>query len=167
MRTLFLILSLSVLISCQEAQKSSEIEVIDETQLSEVSLEGKVKSEKESEEEIVLDDIECAMIYDPVCASTKKDENCIGKSCLIVKATYSSSCTAKADGAEILYQGECYEEAVDLPDDVKYCPAVYNPVVGQLNNKLKEEKTFSNMCHLENANATFLRYGNCDKVVDK
>ncbi len=154
MKTLILILSLGVLVSCQESQKSIETE----NPLSEVSLEGN--------EKIGSDDIQCTMIYDPVCASVKKDPNCIGESCLMIKATYSSSCTARADGAKVVYQGECFEEKVDAPE-IKECAAIYNPVCGQLSTKSKEEKTFSNMCHLENSSATFLRYGTCDKSTNK
>lgn len=49
--------------------------------------------------------IACTMEYAPVCA--EKQVVCITAPCNPVQQTYGNKCSAKADGAKVLYEGEC------------------------------------------------------------
>lgn len=55
----------------------------------------------------------CTMQYDPVCAA--KDG---------VKRTYGNSCTAGADSAQVLYEGECRAQEAYVPP--KNCTAWFD-----------------------------------------
>ncbi|MBT4870476.1 MAG: hypothetical protein HON47_02800 [Candidatus Diapherotrites archaeon] len=80
----------------------------------------------------------CTMQYDPVCAEvttcttgdctttspTNSDPNtgisstCVGGVCFTTQKTYGNACQAKADGAKIIYRGEC-DNASLITESVK------------------------------------------------
>lgn len=51
------------------------------------------------------DDIVCAEIYAPVCASVEAE--CITAPCEAAEETFSNECEANKAGADVLYEGEC------------------------------------------------------------
>ncbi len=167
MKILLLLISSSLFFSCTEEMET----VFNQSTQEELSAEQDKKlvqgsdliEEVEPKEEQVV----CAMIYDPVCARVLDPKCKEGDQCITTEKTFSSECFANIEKAEILYPGVCDEKEEITPisklPDLKVCAAVYSPVCGLLPGKLKEEKTFGNICELENAGAEFLRYGDCDK----
>ena len=172
MKLLMLTFILLLQVSCQQvseiAQEASSNDIQNTSTVEESELTSSSKSSSQ--------DMNCPMVYEPVCAKVSKDENCKDERiCEFIDKTYSSDCFANIDDADILYPGECMkedtgkiqeplkEEPIIKNPEVKFCFALYDPVCGKSPGKLGSEKTYSNMCYLETAGAEFLRYGACDQ----
>lgn len=175
--TLSLILLLQV--SCQKVSDIKEGATDSNIEQSSTVEESGLVSSAES-----LEDLNCPMVYEPVCARVSKNKDCKDERfCEFIDKTYSSECFANIDNAQVQYLGECAKEdgkevqclaegcteepvklkPIDKDPEIKFCYALYDPVCGKSPDKLGTEKTYSNMCYLETAGAEFLRYGACDK----
>ena len=56
----------------------------------------------------------CTREYNPVCG--QKEVQCITAPCNPVQQTYGNACTAEADGAEVISQGECKQNTAPMTD---------------------------------------------------
>ncbi|HEY4513989.1 MAG TPA: peptidoglycan-binding protein, partial [Candidatus Paceibacterota bacterium] len=64
---------------------------------------------------IRVGNIACTMEYSPVCAS--KPIVCITTPCNPIQETYSNKCMAYADGASVLYEGQCRGQTPNPAND--------------------------------------------------
>lgn len=62
------------------------------------------------------DQVMCTMQYDPVCA--EKQVVCIKAPCYPIQQTYGNACTAWADGAKVLYKGECKSDVLSTEQEL-------------------------------------------------
>jgi len=65
--------------------------------------------------QIVVGQVACTQEYAPVCGS--KQIVCITTPCNPIQQTYSNKCTATADGAAVLYDGQCRSTSANPADD--------------------------------------------------
>jgi sugar lactone lactonase YvrE len=91
----------------------------------------------------------CTAQWAPVCAV--KDG---------VQKTYSNVGCAKADGAEVVGQGQCGEAAPKPTPTPIFCTENYDPVCG---SKDGAAKTYSNACFAKADGATVTAAGECPK----
>jgi hypothetical protein len=77
-----------------------------------------------------------------------------------VQKTYSNAGCAKADGAEVVGQGQCGEAALKPTPDPIFCTENYDPVCG---SKDGATKTYSNACFAKADGATVTAAGECPK----
>ena len=108
----------------------------------------------------------CNRVYRPVCASVKI--NCITTPCRPVKQTFANLCLMKNNpNATLIHKGKCKtEKPTNRP---RICTFIYKPVCASLKVNCittpckPVEKTFSNLCMMENnQNATLLHKGRCN-----
>lgn len=94
-----------------------------------------------AKQQITVGAVACTKEYAPVCAS--KQVYCITTPCNPVQETYSNRCTALADGAQILYEGQCRTDWQNPVDDPQ-CKSWYDGC----NSCSRETSTSPAMCTL-------------------
>ena len=77
-----------------------------------------------------------------------------------VQKTYSNAGCAKADGAEVVGQGQCGEAAAKPTPTPIFCIETYIPVCGA---KDGAQKTYSNACFAKADGANVISDGECPK----
>lgn len=83
----------------------------------------------------------CTREYRPVCGLSDRGG----------RSTYGNACMARAAGAKILHNGECFSGPV--------CILLYDPVCARdAKGRLRD---FGSLCEAEAANAAFVRKGTC------
>jgi hypothetical protein len=87
----------------------------------------------------------CTQEYAPVCGERRGELQ-----------TYGNSCIARAEGARIVYDGECRRESGRRPPQA--CTMEYVPVCAELNGQIR---TFGNACSAQVERARILYQGEC------
>ncbi len=110
--------------------------------------------------------VACTMEYAPVCGQPAW--SCpAGMYCATVMPapqTYSNRCMMNAAGASFLYEGQCQSGSACTGEYAPVCgkPSIcYQGHVGAWPRECEYGKTYSNRCHLNSENATYVYAGTC------
>jgi hypothetical protein len=90
----------------------------------------------------------CTQQYDPVCGERRGD-----------RQTYGNSCIAQAEGARIVYGGECRRGGGGpISGGDRFCTREYAPVCATRRGR---ERTFGNECEADSAGYRVIYDGQC------
>jgi hypothetical protein len=107
----------------------------------------------------------CDFIYQPVCGEQKKTLCEKGEDCQEM-ITFRNQCDLNSSGATLVHDGICTQ-------NITNCSQEYTPVCGTVTSSDCDdettcplsEKTFSNRCVLEEAEAKFVYEGECNREI--